>query len=260
MEIRTFMHLEYFRLNPSMKTHGLRLQCVISTTCETYIPTPVFPCRFIFWTEISKYPKIERATLTGNNREAIVSSGLLFPICIDVDVTGSNRRIYWADTSRDTVESANLTGGERRIIKRMSHTEFYDIALFRACIVHFFIWQGGTTFNNNNIIINNWATVRQNKQNDYASSEDSDKPGHPSSLIRVFAVHMKKVWVLSYPLSAQHGFSGCPGWSESSLGAQAILLILSCAGSLLYNNSNFISRGWHIWDECQSNIWSSISK
>ena len=30
--------------------------------------------------------------------------------------------------------------------------------------------------------------------------EDSDQPGHPPSLIRVFAVHMKKVWVFSYPL------------------------------------------------------------
>ena len=34
-------------------------------------------------------------------------------------------------------------------------------------------------------------------------SEDSDEPGHPPSLIRVFAVHMKKAWFLSYPLSAQ---------------------------------------------------------
>ena len=36
-----------------------------------------------------------------------------------------------------------------------------------------------------------------------APSEDTDQPGHPPSLIRVFAVHMKKAWVLSYPLSAQ---------------------------------------------------------
>ena len=36
-----------------------------------------------------------------------------------------------------------------------------------------------------------------------APSEDSDQPGHPPSLIRVFAVSMKKAWVLSYPLSMQ---------------------------------------------------------
>ena len=32
-----------------------------------------------------------------------------------------------------------------------------------------------------------------------APSKDSDQPGHPPSLIRVFAVRMKKHWVLGYP-------------------------------------------------------------
>ena len=36
-----------------------------------------------------------------------------------------------------------------------------------------------------------------------APSEDSDRPEHLPSLIRVFAVRMKKAWVLSYPLSVQ---------------------------------------------------------
>ena len=58
-----------------------------------------------------------------------------------------------------------------------------------------------------------------------APSEDSDQPGHLPSLIRVFAVHMKKHWVLRYPLSAQQGLirlGGCPGWSMSLLGAQSL--------------------------------------
>ena len=49
----------------------------------------------------------------------------------------------------------------------------------------------------------------------------------PPSLIRVFTVRTKKHWVLSYPLSAQRSLwsdwaslGGCPGWSESLLGAQ----------------------------------------
>ena len=50
---------------------------------------------------------------------------------------------------------------------------------------------------------NIWAATRQNQQCGCAPSEDSDQPGHPPSLIRVFAVRMKKAWVLSYPLSAQ---------------------------------------------------------
>ena len=35
-----------------------------------------------------------------------------------------------------------------------------------------------------------------------APSDDSDQPGHPFSLIRVFTVRIKKHWILSYPLSA----------------------------------------------------------
>ena len=67
-----------------------------------------------------------------------------------------------------------------------------------------------------------WAAAWQNQQIECALSGDSDQPGHPPSLIRVFAVRMKKAWVLSYPLSAQRRLiGGCPGWSESALGAQS---------------------------------------
>ena len=48
-----------------------------------------------------------------------------------------------------------------------------------------------------------WAATCQNQQSECVLGEDSDQPGHPPSLIRVFAVRMKKAWILSYPLSAQ---------------------------------------------------------
>ena len=49
-----------------------------------------------------------------------------------------------------------------------------------------------------------WAASRKkNNKMACAPSEASDQPGHPPSLIRVFAVHMKKAWVLCYPLSEQ---------------------------------------------------------
>ena len=46
---------------------------------------------------------------------------------------------------------------------------------------------------------------RHNKTNKVSGApiEDSDQPGHLPSLIRVFAVRLKKVWVLSYLSSAQ---------------------------------------------------------
>ena len=70
----------------------------------------------------------------------------------------------------------------------------------------------------------NWATTGQNQQSDCAPSENSDQPGHPPNLIRVFPTRMKKAWVLSYPLCTVKTLirlGGCPGWSESSLGAHS---------------------------------------
>ena len=61
-----------------------------------------------------------------------------------------------------------------------------------------------------------------------AVSEDTDQPGHPPGLVRVFPVHMKKPWVLSFPLSAQIRLHIHAGWTESSLGKHVILLVLSC--------------------------------
>ena len=53
----------------------------------------------------------------------------------------------------------------------------------------------------------------QNHQNEFAPSEVSDQLGHPPSLIRVFAVRIKKAWVLSYPLSAQRRLWS--GWADA---------------------------------------------
>ena len=70
----------------------------------------------------------------------------------------------------------------------------------------------------------------------------------PPSLIRVFAVHLKKAWVLSYPLSAQRRLwsdwadaqtlirlGGWPGWSESSLGAHSFRWFCHVVPQFRYN-------------------------
>ena len=56
---------------------------------------------------------------------------------------------------------------------------------------------------NGTLDIHIWAATWQNQQYGCAPSEDSDQPGQPPSLTRVFAVRMRTAWVLSYPLSAQ---------------------------------------------------------
>ena len=64
-----------------------------------------------------------------------------------------------------------------------------------------------------------------------APSKDLDQPGHPTSLIRVLAVcsigsQGPKVSTCGQQTLITLG--GCSGRSESSLGAQVILLVLSC--------------------------------
>ena len=71
-----------------------------------------------------------------------------------------------------------------------------------------------------------------------ASSEDSDEPGHPPSLISLRCPNGKKSWGPELPTErtakALIRLGGCPGWSESSLGAHAILLVLPWAGSFFH--------------------------
>ena len=94
-----------------------------------------------------------------------------------------------------------------------------------------------------------WVATWQNQQTECAHSKDSDQPGHPPRLIRVFAVCMKKVWVLSYPLSALQRLirlGRCPGWSESSLGEQSFCWFcneaaqMSCGHPLLHDSADYI--------------------
>ena len=96
-----------------------------------------------------------------------------------------------------------------------------------------------------------WAATWQNQQNECAPSEDSDQPGHPPSLIRAFAVGMKKSWVLSYPLSTHRRLlirlGRCPGWSESSLGAYSFCWFCHVVAQLwIYQTRFYWVSSWAV--------------
>ena len=61
-------------------------------------------------------------------------------------------------------------------------------------------------------------------QNDSASSEDSDQPGHPPSLLSHRCALNAKLRTQAFFMRTAKTLirlGGCPGWSESSLGAQS---------------------------------------
>ena len=89
-----------------------------------------------------------------------------------------------------------------------------------------------------------------------APSEDSDQPHHPPSLIRVFAVRMKKAWVVSYLLSAQRRL-----WSDWA-NAQADLSLRwahrsfcwFCHGAARMPQQKITALLWHLGIKKKSRI------
>ncbi|XP_078695025.1 prolow-density lipoprotein receptor-related protein 1-like [Branchiostoma floridae x Branchiostoma belcheri] len=80
---------------------------------------------YVFWSDWGLSPKIERATLSGEGRTAIVESDLGRPSGLVIDYV--NNRLYFADTERDRIESCDFDGGNRRQFYSLSGTHFYDI-------------------------------------------------------------------------------------------------------------------------------------
>ena len=76
--------------------------------------------------------------------------------------------------------------------------------------------------------------MRKTNKMTCAHSEDSDQPGHPSSLIILRCPHEETLGPqlpIERPAKTLIRLGGCPGWSEYSLGAHAILLVLSWGSS-----------------------------
>ena len=80
--------------------------------------------------------------------------------------------------------------------------------------------------------------------------EDSDQPGYPPSLIRVFSVCSGKLRTQGFFLQTAKTLfrlGWCPGWSDCLLGAQVILLVLS------YHSSNII------WNQVCTEMHKTLS-
>ncbi|KAK7507961.1 hypothetical protein BaRGS_00000926, partial [Batillaria attramentaria] len=75
----------------------------------------IHPCKgYIFWSDWGRTPKIERATMAGNQRQVIVSSDLGWPNGLSIDF--DEEKIYWADAQKDRIERSSLDGNYREVI------------------------------------------------------------------------------------------------------------------------------------------------
>ena len=74
--------------------------------------------RLMIWTAWGAKPKIEKASMSGNQRVAIVTSIIQRPNGIELD--RGNKRIFWVDSGTDRVESVDYNGNNRKLIARIN--------------------------------------------------------------------------------------------------------------------------------------------
>ena len=70
----------------------------------------------IYWTNWGRIPKIEKLTLSRRSRHIIISSNIVRPSGLTIDLTAS--KLYWVDTFLDKIEISDLEGRGRRILLR----------------------------------------------------------------------------------------------------------------------------------------------
>ena len=108
-----------------------------------------------------------------------------------------------------------------------------------------------------------WAATRQNQQHGCVPNEDSDQPGHPPSLFRVFAVRLKNLG----PLTTNWAHSEDSDQTERmprlilvSAGRTLSLLVLSCRSSNYSSSGPFLAVMLFGRNHCSSKTTTVISK
>lgn len=81
----------------------------------------------MIWTDVGTYPKIEKASLSGNQRVVIVATQLYRPNGIELDK--GNKRVFWVDAGYDSVESVDYNGNNRKTLFQRNGLHPYGVAL-----------------------------------------------------------------------------------------------------------------------------------
>ena len=94
----------------------------------------------MFWTDWGSAPKIDKATLTGSQRVAIVTSNLQWPNGMELDK--GNKRIYWVDGGTDRIESVNYQGNNRILLSKVTGFHAFGVAMISP-FLFFTDWASG---------------------------------------------------------------------------------------------------------------------
>src|SRR6218665_1176893 len=99
--------------------------------------------RKLYWTTVGFSARIESSNLDGSNRTILVQSKVIWPIDLTIDY--ANRRLYWADLKKQTIETTLLDGSDRHTVWMFAAGKFSSLyaSLFRYFLLSFsFIHSG----------------------------------------------------------------------------------------------------------------------
>nr|XP_022326452.1 low-density lipoprotein receptor-related protein 4-like isoform X2 [Crassostrea virginica] len=88
--------------------------------------------RLMFFSDNGPNSRIEKAFLDGQNREVIVFVGLVRVISLSVDVL--NKKLYWTDTGKHTLECSNYDGSSRRVISLVNNNPWRDLIYYQKIL------------------------------------------------------------------------------------------------------------------------------
>ena len=81
----------------------------------------------MIWTDVGTHPKIEKASLSGNQRVAVVTTYLYLPNGIELDK--GSKRIFWVDAIYDRVETVDYSGNTRKILFQLDGLHPFGVVL-----------------------------------------------------------------------------------------------------------------------------------
>lgn len=67
----------------------------------------------MFWSDLGKNPRIERAGMDGQDQIILISRNLTWPNGLAIDYEKS--RLYWIDARHKVIECSNFEGRNRKV-------------------------------------------------------------------------------------------------------------------------------------------------
>lgn len=97
----------------------------------------------MFFSDYGHNPRIERASLDGQDRVVIVYRGILRVVSLTVDT--DNDKLYWADHDRHTLEGCDYDGSNRRVIRRMNEVSpsglvYHEVKSIQTRLITIFLF------------------------------------------------------------------------------------------------------------------------